>query len=561
MNERRRPSRRGRGPRPSNPDVGGESTDPNPYRDSTTASEPGVAPERDDSFAVDPYAPTERADRADRPDRPPRRERVESPAEETASGTTPRESATEANNGGAPAQQREEMPERAEGRGEGGGRQQHGGRHQQQHRNRDNQGNRNNGNRDGNFQGNRDGNREGGRRGRRNRGRGQRRAGEQQERGPAVPIVADGETTGWFDQGRDGGYIRRAGGSYLAEPGDAFVPMQMMRQIGLRRGDLLEATTGRDQRGRTVVAEIKSVNGQDPAAAARRPDFQSLIASYPERKLYLETGRPAKGGAELIRRAIDLIAPIGFGQRALIVAPARAGKTTLLHAITEGVALNHPNAVLLILLVDERPEEVSEAISWGVGEVIASSFDQPAQRHVEVTDIVLERARRLVEMGKDVVIVLDSLTRMARAHNTAERGTGRTLSGGLDAQAMAKPKAFFGSARAIPASAGGGSLTIIATALVETGSRMDDVIFEEFKGTGNSEIKLDRSLAEKRIYPAIDIATSGTRREEKLFRPEQLDSVYTLRRGLSQMPPQAGLEWLIKRIAATPSNDALLAGL
>jgi transcription termination factor Rho len=204
---------------------------------------------------------------------------------------------------------------------------------------------------------------------------------------------------------------------------------------------------------------------------------------------------------------------------------------------------------------------VSEAISWGVGEVISSSFDQPAQRHVEVTDMVLNRAHRLVESGRDVVIVLDSLTRMARAHNTAERGTGRTLSGGLDATAMAKPKAFFGSARCIPDSSGGGSLTIIATALVETGSRMDDVIFEEFKGTGNCEIKLDRSLAEKRIYPAIDIGTSGTRREEKLFRPDQIDSVYTLRRGLSQMPPQSAMEWLIKRIAATPSNDALLAGL
>jgi hypothetical protein len=267
------------------------------------------------------------------------------------------------------------------------------------------------------------------------------------------------------------------------------------------------------------------------------------------------------GGPELTRRAIDLISPIGYGQRALIVAPARAGKTMLLHAITEGIAINHPNATLLILLVDERPEEVSEAISWGVGEVIASSFDQPADRHVEVTEMVLEHARRLVEMGKDVVIVLDSLTRMARAHNTAERGTGRTLSGGLDTSAMAKPKAFFGSARSVAPRDGGGSLTIISTALIETGSRMDDVIFEEFKGTGNSEIKLDRSLAEKRIYPAIDIATSGTRREEKLFRPDQLDHVYTLRRGLAQMPPQAGMEWLIKRIANTPNNDQLLSGL
>jgi transcription termination factor Rho len=374
-------------------------------------------------------------------------------------------------------------------------------------------------------------------------------------------ITPVGEETGWFDTARDGGYLRRARNSYLAESGDPFVPPHIVRQIGLRRGDTVEAAVGRDPRGRTTVTEVKSVNGVEPGLIARRPEFNSLTASYPERKLVLETGRPARGGPELTRRAIDLIAPVGYGQRALIVAPARAGKTTLLHAITEGVAVNHPEAVLLILLVDERPEEVSEAISWGVGEVISSSFDQPAQRHVEVTDIVLEHARRMVEMGKDVVIVLDSLTRMARAHNTAERGTGRTLSGGLDAQAMAKPKAFFGSARAIPASSGGGSLTIIATALVETGSRMDDVIFEEFKGTGNSEIKLDRSLAEKRIYPAIDIGTSGTRREEKLFKPDQLDAVYTLRRGLSQMPPQAAMEWLIKRIAAVPGNDQLLAGL
>jgi transcription termination factor Rho len=376
-----------------------------------------------------------------------------------------------------------------------------------------------------------------------------------------VVLTPVGDTQGWFDPSRDGGFIRRAASSYLAEPGDAWVAPQIMRQWGIRKGDHLNALIGRDQRGRTSVMEVQTINGMDPALAAKRQDFQSLTAAYPERKLYLETGRPAKGGHELTRRAIDLIAPVGYGQRALIVAPSRAGKTTLLHAITEGIVINHPQAVLLILLVDERPEEVSEAISWGVGEVIASSFDQPAQRHVEVVEMVMEHARRLVETGKDVIIVLDSLTRMARAHNTAERGTGRTLSGGLDATAMAKPKAFFGSARSIPDNMGGGSLTIISTALIETGSRMDDVIFEEFKGTGNSEIKLDRSLADKRIYPAIDVATSGTRREEKLFKPEQLEAVYALRRGLAQMPPQSAMEWLIKRIAATPSNDALLAGL
>jgi transcription termination factor Rho len=427
--------------------------------------------------------------------------------------------------------------------------------------------------RDGNQQQQRhpgDRDRHNGRRGRNQRGRGRQRQpqqqgggprGEPQQRGPVAPVVPDSETTGWFDPQREGGFVRRAANSYLAEPGDAYVSPQVMRQFMLRRGDQIFATTGHDHRNRVVVVDIQQINGVDPAEAARRPDFGSLIASYPERKLKLETGKPAKGGPELTRRAIDLIAPIGYGQRALIVAPARAGKTMLLQAIVEGVAINHPQAVLLVLLVDERPEEVSEMITWGYGEVVASSFDMPAVRHTDVTEMVLERARRLVELGKDVVIVLDSITRMARAYNTVERGTGRTLSGGLDSSAMAKPKAFFGSARSVAPEHGGGSLTIIATALVETGSRMDDVIFEEFKGTGNCEIKLDRSLSEKRIFPAIDVATSGTRREDKLFRPDQLEHVYTLRRGLQQMPSSSAMEWLIKRIAATPSNDALLEGL
>jgi transcription termination factor Rho len=418
--------------------------------------------------------------------------------------------------------------------------------------------------------GERDNNRHNGRRGRNQRGRGRQRQPQQnapradqaqRDRAPIAPVVPDGETTGWFDPQREGGFVRRAANSYLAEPGDAYLPTNVMRQYMLRRGDQVLATTGHDHRQRIVVVDVKEINGASPDEAARRPDFGSLIASYPERKLKLETGRPAKGGPELTRRAIDLIAPIGYGQRALIVAPARAGKTMLLQAIVEGVAINHPQAVLLVLLVDERPEEVSEMITWGYGEVVASSFDMPAVRHTDVTEMVLERARRLVELGKDVVIVLDSITRMARAYNTVERGTGRTLSGGLDSSAMAKPKAFFGSARSVAPEHGGGSLTIIATALVETGSRMDDVIFEEFKGTGNCEIKLDRSLSEKRIFPAIDVATSGTRREDKLFRPDQLEHVYTLRRGLQQMPSSSAMEWLIKRIAATPGNDALLEGL
>ena len=416
----------------------------------------------------------------------------------------------------------------------------------------------------GNRQHDRDNNRRDRGRGRNQRGRGRNNRGQRTDQGPRqpmAPIVPDSETMGWYDPSRDGGFVRRAANSYLSDPSDAYVPPHVARQYNLRRGDQVFATTGRDPRGRTVVAEVTQINGADPALALRRPDFGALIASYPDRKLKLETGRPAKGGPEVTRRAIDLIAPIGYGQRALIVAPARAGKTMLLQAIVEGVAVNHPEAALLVLLVDERPEEVSEMITWGYGEVVASSFDMPAARHTDVTEMVLERARRLVELGKDVVIVLDSITRMARAYNTVERGTGRTLSGGLDATAMAKPKAFFGSARSVAPEHGGGSLTIIATALVETGSRMDDVIFEEFKGTGNCEIKLDRSLAEKRIYPAIDVSTSGTRREDKLFKPEQLEHVYTLRRGLQQMPSSSAMEWLIKRIAATPGNDALLEGL
>jgi transcription termination factor Rho len=518
MNERRRPPRRGRTARPKTDPAAENGGEDNPYRESPAAAESGDEPPAREVIVAE--TSVERAPRE--PESPP--------ADVGAGGG---ESNGTPSPGAAPAERT--RPEGGFG---------HGGHP------RDQAG-------------------QNGRRGRRNRGRGRREPGQGPVERPTtggpppapVALVPTGETTGWFDPARDGGFVRRAQASYLADAGDAYVPPHLVRQYALRKSDEVTGTTGRDQRGRTALIEITLINGSDPAEAARRPEFNTLIATYPERKLFLETGRPAKAGSELIRRAIDLIAPIGYGQRALIVAPARAGKTTLLHAITEGIALNHPTASLLILLVDERPEEVSEAISWGVGEVIASSFDQPAARHVEVTEMVLERARRLVETGKDVVIVLDSLTRMARAHNTAERGTGRTMSGGLDAQAMAKPKAFFGSARSVAPSSGGGSLTIIATALVETGSRMDDIIFEEFKGTGNCEIKLDRSLAEKRIYPAIDIATSGTRREEKLFRADQLEHVYTLRRGLGQMPPQSGMEWLIKRIANTPNNDQLLSGL
>jgi transcription termination factor Rho len=249
------------------------------------------------------------------------------------------------------------------------------------------------------------------------------------------------------------------------------------------------------------------------------------------------------------------VCPLGFGQRALIVSPPKAGKTTVLQAVAEGVAVNHPAVELLILLVDERPEEVSEMVDWGRGEVIASSFDLPHERHVAVADMVFEHARRQVEIGRDVVIVLDSLTRLARSHNTAGRSSGRTMSGGLDANALAKPKALFGAARAVP---DGGSLTVIATALVETESRMDDVIFEEFKGTGNAELRLVRELADRRIYPAVDIAASGTRREELLAPAAVVTARQELRRRLVGLPTSQGMETLLGLLRRAKTNAALL---
>jgi transcription termination factor Rho len=274
--------------------------------------------------------------------------------------------------------------------------------------------------------------------------------------------------------------------------------------------------------------------------------------------LRLETPQASSPRTAEIQRIVDLVCPLGFGQRALIVSPPKAGKTMVLQAIAEGVALAHPNVVLLVLLVDERPEEVSEMVDWGRGEVIASSFDLPHERHVAVAEMVFEHARRQVEVGRDVVIVLDSLTRLARSHNTTGRSSGRTVSGGLDAGALAKPKALFGSARAVP---GGGSLTIVATALVETESKMDDVIFEEFKGTGNAELRLTRELADRRIYPAVDIPASGTRREELLGNPAEIAGRDALRRRLAGLPASQALETLLALVRRSKTNPELLAGL
>ncbi len=331
--------------------------------------------------------------------------------------------------------------------------------------------------------------------------------------------------------------------SYLPAKGDPPV-----RMPGLRRGDLLVLENGR----------VTTVNGLPATQLDGRPDFASLGAVHPSRPLTLETPRPSSARTAETQRVVDLICPFGFGQRALIVSPPKAGKTMMLQAIAEAVAENHPQASLLILLVDERPEEVTEMVDWGRGEVIASSFDLPHERHVAVAEMVFDHARRQVELGRDVVIVLDSLTRLARSHNTTGRGSGRTMSGGLDANALAKPKALFGAARAVP---NGGSLTVIATALVETESRMDDIIFEEFKGTGNAELRLTRDLADRRIYPAVDIAASGTRREELLADPKTVEAKQKLRRALVGLPPEQAMQSLLQQMKRAKTNAELLASL
>jgi transcription termination factor Rho len=356
------------------------------------------------------------------------------------------------------------------------------------------------------------------------------------------------------------GFLRRRQHSYLPASGDVHVGQGLIRRFGLRAGDEISGSVrppaGRDRSG--SLDRVALVNGRPPESLLRRPEFSRLSAIHPDRRLGLVSDGGGQDAMETINRVIDLLCPFGKGQRALIVAPAKAGKTTVLRAIAKGVATNYPQALLLILLVDERPEEVTEMEACGYGEVVASSFDFPADRHVAVAEITLERARRRVEQGEDVVLILDSITRLARAYNTLERDNGRTLSGGLGASSMERPKRFFGSARAVDPAQGGGSLTIIATALVDTGSRMDQVIFEEFKGTGNSELVLSRELAERRLYPAIDLAGSATRREELLLPPAELEVSRAMRRHLAARPPAEAMQALLEVLRDNPSNAQLI---
>ncbi|HSU93690.1 MAG TPA: transcription termination factor Rho [Gemmatimonadaceae bacterium] len=345
------------------------------------------------------------------------------------------------------------------------------------------------------------------------------------------------------------GFLRSQDWNYLYGPDDIYVSPSQIKRFDLRTGDTVAGQVRPPKEGERYLAllKVETINGTDPDTARQRISFDNLRPRYPDVRLRLET--PSE---DLSMRVVDLIAPIGKGQRGLIVAPPRAGKTILMQKMANAIAENHPEVTLIVLLIDERPEEVTDMQEQvKSAEVISSTFDEPADRHVQVADMVIEKAKRLVEHGRDVVILLDSITRLARAHNVIVPHSGKILSGGVDAHALHKPKHFFGAARNIDE---GGSLTIIATALVETGSRMDEVIFEEFKGTGNMELVLDRKIADRRVYPAIDIGRSGTRKEELLLDQAELNRVYLLRNFLSDMPSTEAIEFLLQRMARTKTN-------
>jgi transcription termination factor Rho len=344
------------------------------------------------------------------------------------------------------------------------------------------------------------------------------------------------------------GFLRSQDWNYLYSPDDIYVSPSQIKRFELRTGDTVSGQVRPPKEWERYLAllRVERVNGGDPDLAKTRLGFDVLRPRYPDGRIRLETA-----DNDLSMRVMDLIAPIGKGQRGLVVAPPRAGKTILLQKIANAIAENYPEVTLIVLLIDERPEEVTDMQREVKGEVISSTFDEEATRHVQVADMVIEKAKRLVESGKDVVILLDSITRLARAHNAVIPSGGKIMSGGLDAKAMEKPKKFFGAARNVT---DGGSLTIIATALVETGSRADEMIFEEFKGTGNMELVLAREIAERRIYPAIDINRSGTRKEELLFTPEELNRVTLLRTFLADMPEAEGIEFLLKQMSRSKNN-------
>jgi transcription termination factor Rho len=445
-----------------------------------------------------------------------------------------------------------------------------GSGHPQQNRSRPNQGqsrnNQNNNNQNNNQNQNSNSQGDGGdlgnRRGRRRRGRergvgGELQGGTGQEQPYSGEMV---EVKGMLDL-RDEGYGFLRCGGYLPSPKDVYISISQARRFALRKGDYVEGACrpASNNEKYPALLRIDTVSGLDPEEARNRPRFEDLTPLFPDSRLHLEMDASADKD-NLTARIVDLLSPIGKGQRGLIVSPPKAGKTTVMKQIAHSIEANNPDVHLMVLLVDERPEEVTDMRRSVRGEVIASTFDRPADEHTQVAELTIERAKRLVEVGRDVVIILDGITRLARAYNLAAPATGRIMSGGVDSGALYPPKKFFGAARNIEE---GGSLTILASALVETGSKMDEVIFEEFKGTGNMELRLDRRLSERRLYPAIDVNASSTRHEELLFERGQLQQVWKLRRVLNALANDgkeaAGLELLMDKIRTTASNDEFLA--
>lgn len=351
------------------------------------------------------------------------------------------------------------------------------------------------------------------------------------------------------------GFLRSPNYNYLPSAEDIYVSPAQIRRFDLKKGDTVTGTirSPKEKEKYFALLKVDSINNEPPEKARDRVLFENLTPLYPDKRLVMETSAD-----RFTTRILDLTAPIGMGQRALIVAPPRTGKTIIMQNIANAVAVNHPNVVLMVLLIDERPEEVTDMVRTVRGEVISSTFDEPPERHVQIAEMAIEKARRLVEYGHDVVILLDSLTRLARAYNTVQPHSGKILTGGVDANALHKPKRFFGAARNIDH---GGSLTIIATALIDTGSKMDEVIFEEFKGTGNMELVLDRRLADRRVWPAIDLIKSGTRKEELLYHPGELEKIYLLRQACADLNPIDAMNLLLGRIKKTKNNIEFLLSM
>lgn len=368
----------------------------------------------------------------------------------------------------------------------------------------------------------------------------------------SITLIGDGV----LERMADGfGFLRAPESNYLAGPDDLYVSPSLIKKYGLKTGDYVEGQIQAPQNESEryfALETIERVNGEDPEKLRHRISFDDMTPLYPDEQLKMEVVNDTDKGRNLSARVIDLISPTGKGQRSLIVAPPRTGKTVMLQNIAHSIATNYPDVKLIVLLIDERPEEVTDMQRSVRGEVISSTFDEPATRHIQVAEMVIEKAKRLVESGQDVVILLDSITRLGRAYNTVVPSSGKVLTGGVDAYALQRPKRFFGAARNIE---GGGSLTIIATALIDTGSKMDEVVFEEFKGTGNSEIILDRKLSDKRVYPAIDITKSGTRKEDLLVSKDTLSKMYVLRRIINPMGTLEAMEFLLDKLRLTKTNE------